>query len=116
MLVIGVRVAGADDHTVLLRFEVEDTGIGLTPDRSRRLFQSFSQADTSTTRKYGGTGLGLAISKRLAQLMGGDVGVESEHRPGQHLLLHRPAVSRPDPGPELPSGAGPAGAACAGRR
>ena len=85
-VVIRVRLAEEDELSVLLRFEVEDTGIGLTPDQIERLFQSFSQADTSTTRKYGGTGLGLAISKRLAQLMGGDVGVAST--PGRGSIFH----------------------------
>ena len=66
---------------VLLRFEVRDTGVGLNPEQVGRLFRSFEQADTSTTRQYGGTGLGLAISKQLARLMGGEVGVQSV--PGQ---------------------------------
>jgi two-component system sensor histidine kinase/response regulator len=85
-VVIRVRLADEDEPSVLLRFEVEDTGIGLTHDQIVRLFQSFSQADASTTRKYGGTGLGLAISKRLAQLMGGDVGVAST--PGRGSIFH----------------------------
>jgi two-component system, sensor histidine kinase and response regulator len=77
-IVIRVRQVDTGEQHLVVRFEVEDTGIGLSPDQIQRLFQSFSQADTSTTRKYGGTGLGLAISKRLAELMGGEVGVESE--------------------------------------
>jgi two-component system sensor histidine kinase/response regulator len=76
-IVIRVRADARDAEGILLRFEVRDTGIGLTGEQQSRLFRSFEQADTSTTRKYGGTGLGLAISKKLAGLMGGDVGVES---------------------------------------
>jgi two-component system sensor histidine kinase/response regulator len=71
------RLATDSDAELVLRFEVRDTGIGLTPEQIDRLFQSFSQADSSTTRKFGGTGLGLAISKSLAELMGGQVGVDS---------------------------------------
>jgi CheY-like chemotaxis protein len=65
------------DTSVLLRIEVTDQGIGISPEQQERLFHAFMQADDSMTRKYGGTGLGLIISKRLALLMGGDAGVES---------------------------------------
>ena len=79
-ITIKVRKVVADARHCLVRFEVCDHGIGLSQDEMSKLFQSFQQADTSTTREYGGTGLGLAICKQLAQLMGGDVGVDS--RPG----------------------------------
>ena len=77
-IMLRVNLLEESDATLLLRFEVEDTGIGIPADRLPKLFQSFEQADSSTTRKYGGTGLGLAISRRLAELMGGQAGAESQ--------------------------------------
>ena len=74
------------------RFEVRDTGIGMTPEQIGRLFQAFSQADASTTRKYGGTGLGLAITWKIAQLMGGQVSVQSVPGEGSTFTLRVPRV------------------------
>jgi two-component system, sensor histidine kinase and response regulator len=73
-ITLRIRSAGSQR----LRFEVADTGIGISPEQQQRLFQPFSQADSSTTRRYGGSGLGLVICKKLASLMGGEVGLESE--------------------------------------
>ncbi len=77
-IVIRARVEDQTGEDVLVVFEVEDTGIGVSRQNQSRLFQAFEQADSSTTRQYGGTGLGLAINRRLAEMMGGQVGVSSE--------------------------------------
>jgi PAS domain S-box-containing protein len=80
-ITLRTRLLSDTPEEALIRFEVEDTGIGIDAETIGKLFNAFEQADTSTTRKYGGTGLGLAINRRLATLMGGEAGVES--RPGQ---------------------------------
>ena len=71
-----------------LHFTVSDTGVGIAPKKLRTIFESFSQADTSTTREFGGTGLGLTISKRLIEMMGGQVWVESELGVGFSISFH----------------------------
>lgn len=81
-ITIIVKLEEYRDADVVLYMAVKDTGIGLTPEQMKNLFNSFQQADTSTTRKFGGTGLGLAICKKIAQLMGGEVGVDSEYDEG----------------------------------
>jgi two-component system sensor histidine kinase/response regulator len=105
-IVLRVKLVEETDGDFLVRFEVEDTGIGLSAEQIGKLFQSFSQADASTTRKYGGTGLGLVISKRLAELMGGEAGCESEPgrgstffftaRLGRGDATHRSYLPQPD--------------------
>ncbi|MBF0526612.1 MAG: response regulator [Deltaproteobacteria bacterium] len=80
-VVVNTRVVNQKEDRVILKFEVKDTGIGMTQEQQNKLFQPFSQADTSTTREFGGTGLGLAICRSLIQMMGGDIQVISA--PGQ---------------------------------
>ena len=84
-VVIAIEVVESDGASVQLRFEVRDTGVGMSAEQQQRLFLPFSQADASTSRRYGGTGLGLAISRHLVRLMGGELGVDSAANQGSRF-------------------------------
>jgi PAS domain S-box-containing protein len=87
-IVVSIEKVAENDEEVELHFQVKDTGIGMTTEQCGKMFQSFSQADASTTRKYGGTGLGLAISKNLVEMMRGRIWVESEAGKGSSFHFH----------------------------
>jgi predicted ATPase/signal transduction histidine kinase/CheY-like chemotaxis protein/HPt (histidine-containing phosphotransfer) domain-containing protein len=87
-IIVGMESIAADEKQIELHFWVSDSGIGMTPEQCGKMFQSFSQADSSTSRKYGGTGLGLAISKKLVELMQGKIWVESTAGVGSTFHFH----------------------------
>ncbi|MDH5751122.1 MAG: ATP-binding protein [Deltaproteobacteria bacterium] len=103
-IILRVRPDGMEQGTVWLRFDVEDDGVGIPKDKLDRLFQAFSQADSSTTRRYGGTGLGLTISRELTELMGGEIMVESREGQGSTFTVRIPfPVVQPEPGQQQSS-------------
>jgi PAS domain S-box-containing protein len=99
-----LTLEGRSSQYVSLRFAVSDTGMGIPPDRMDRLFKSFSQVDSSTTRTHGGTGLGLAIAKQLAELMGGEIGVESTVGRGSTFWFTLQLAPEPHAPPTTPTG------------
>jgi PAS domain S-box-containing protein len=97
VVLVDAKATGSDSYR--LELSVRDTGIGIAPERMDRLFTSFSQVDASTTRRFGGTGLGLAISKRLVELMGGTISVESEQGSGSTFRISLPVTAAEVPSP-----------------
>ena len=96
-VVVRVWLAEREADRLVVRFEVSDTGIGVANDDATRIFETFSQADSSTTRRFGGTGLGLAISRQLVAAMGGEIGVESEPGAGSTFWFTVPLTQAHDP-------------------